>query len=501
MKKDYYMTNDKLKQAIADYIDKHEQEMLEDLVGLIRINSEKSEPEEGKPYGAGPYEALMAAGKLCENYGFAVKTYDNRVISADMTDHAPQLDILAHMDVVPGGTGWTIGAAYEPVIQDRAVYGRGSSDDKGPAIAALYAMRAVKELGLPLSRNCRLILGSDEECGSSDIEYYYNVEQEAPMTFSPDAEFPVINVEKGRLAGTLRWINTAKSKLSETEAGVRLISCSSGHTLNIVPDKAEAILAGTSEAELSEVLRAVQAETGAAFTYDIKNLEPTDNTVNASDRYKDAELLKLNITGAGAHASTPDKGVNALTLMLSVLARLQYADKNLGVALTRLAALFPYGDHDGERIAAACEDDIAGKTTVSPDIFTADEQKLILKFDARTCIKAEEPDTDIIASIGIRAKQEGFEFEHSFVHAHAVDGSSDFVRTLLGCYEAVTGKKGACMAVGGGTYVHELRNGVAFGAVGETTDTHMHGNDEFMLISELKDAAIIYALAIAKLCG
>ena len=529
------MTDGRLKEVISYYIDKHEQEMLSDLEALIRINSEKSEPEAGRPYGAGAYEALLAAKSLCENYGFATKVYDNRVISADMTDCAPQLDILAHMDVVPSGDGWTVCSPYAPVIKDGAIYGRGSSDDKGPAIAALYAMRAVRELGIPLSRNCRLILGSDEETGSSDIEHYYSVEEEAPMTFSPDAEFPVINVEKGRLSGTVRWRNpaadaykahqgvaavadmaeeekeasrqagtdkvkpkTEKAELGleaeaagkavrsadcvrDTEVGVRLISCASGHTINIVPDKAEAVLAGIGEKELAKIVQMVKDETGAEFTYEIKE--------------------GLSIFGTGAHASTPEKGTNALTLMLAVLARLPFADKGFGETLAKLAALFPYGDHDGAAIGAACEDNIAGKTTVSPDILTADENEIVLKFDARTCIKAEEPDTDSAASIRNRVEQEGFEFEYGFVHAHAVDGDSEFIRTLLSCYETVTGRPGACMAVGGGTYVHELKNGVAFGAVGETTDTHMHGADEFMLISELKDAAVIYALAIARLCS
>ena len=485
------MTDGRLKEVISYYIDKHEQEMLSDLEALIRINSEKSEPEAGRPYGAGAYEALLAAKSLCENYGFATKVYDNRVISADMTDCAPQLDILAHMDVVPAGDGWSVCSPYTPVIRDGAIYGRGSSDDKGPAIAALYAMRAVKELRLPLSRNCRLILGSDEECGSSDIEHYYRVEREAPMTFSPDAEFPVINVEKGRLEGTVRWTNPAadayKACGETKENGVRIISCTSGHTINIVPDKAEAVLAGIKKAELVKLVKKVKAETGAEFSYE----------ATASGCH---DTVRLDIFGAGAHASTPEKGTNALTLLLAILARLTYADKGYGEAVARLVALFPYGDHDGTALDAACEDDIAGMTTVSPDIFTADEHGLVLRFDARTCLKAEEPDTDSLSRIRARAEQEGFEFKQSFVHAHAVDGSSDFVRTLLSCYETVTGRKGSCMAVGGGTYVHELKNGVAFGAVGETTDTHMHGADEFMLISELKAAAVIYALAIAKLC-
>ena len=91
--------------------------------------------------------------------------------------------------------------SFEPVEKDGKIYGRGTSDDKGPAVAALYAMRAIKELKIPVSKNVRLILGTDEECGSSDIEHYYDVEPEAPMTFSPDACFPVVNIEKGMLDG------------------------------------------------------------------------------------------------------------------------------------------------------------------------------------------------------------------------------------------------------------------------------------------------------------
>ena len=93
---------------------------------------------------------------------------------------------------------------FDPVVVNDRIYGRGTCDDKGPAIAALYAMKAIKELKIPLKKNVRLILGSDEECGSSDLDYYYSIEEEAPMTFTPDADFPVINIEKGRLSKEFR---------------------------------------------------------------------------------------------------------------------------------------------------------------------------------------------------------------------------------------------------------------------------------------------------------
>lgn len=157
------------KEKISRYIDAHRKEMLEDIGALCRINSVKGSYRIGKPYGEGCSEALRTALHIAECYGFSINNYDNYVGTVDMNDKEAQLDILAHLDVVPAGDGWTVTEPFEPVVKDGKIYGRGTADDKGPAIAALYAMRAVNELGIPLKKNVRLILGTDEECGSSDI--------------------------------------------------------------------------------------------------------------------------------------------------------------------------------------------------------------------------------------------------------------------------------------------------------------------------------------------
>lgn len=194
------------KEELRTYIENHESEMIEDLKSLIRIPSEKQAAEPGKPFGAPAAEALAQGIEILEKYGFAVTNYDNYAIAADFNQEEKGLDILAHLDVVPAGEGWQETDPFTPRIKEGKMFGRGTADDKGPAIAAIYAMRAVKELGYPLKKNVRLVLGSDEECGSSDLEYYYKKEVEAPCTFSPDAEFPVINIEKAACAATSKNI-------------------------------------------------------------------------------------------------------------------------------------------------------------------------------------------------------------------------------------------------------------------------------------------------------
>jgi len=475
------MMDMEVRDRIRAYIEAHTDEMIADTAALCRIDSVKGEPEDGMPYGRGPKEALMAAKALCEKYGFSTTEYADRVIAADMNKGERCLDILAHMDVVAPGDGWTKTAPFEPIVEDGMIIGRGSSDDKGPAVAALYAMRAVKELGLPVTKNCRLVLGSDEECGSSDIPYYYAVEPEAPMTFSPDAEFPLINVEKGQFRGELTAAFEHRS-----ESGRRLISFESGDTINIVPGKAAARVAGFTEEEIrtavNTVMNEIDADYELNFEYDEENLETV-----------------ISVSGSPAHASLPENGVNAGVIALRLLSLLPFDDEAVRKAFQEMSALFPYADHHGSKLTIDIHDDLSGYTSVSPDIFRADQSGLYLKFDSRTSVAATEENTILAAKA--EAEKHGFAFSYEFKPAHAVPEDCDFIRSLLAAYTLVTGKEGRCVAIGGGTYVHELKNGVAFGAVGETTDTHMHGPDEFMPVAELQDAAVIYALSILDICG
>ena len=174
--------------------------LLADLETLVAINSERTEAKEGMPFGEGNAKCAAAGIEVLKRSGMKVTNYDNYVITADLKPQAPQgLDILAHLDVVPAGEGWTVTEPFAMKLHDGRVYGRGTSDDKGPALCALYAMRAIRELGIPLKRNVRLVLGFDEECGSSDLDYYFQKEKSAPYSLSPDADFPMINIEKGGL--------------------------------------------------------------------------------------------------------------------------------------------------------------------------------------------------------------------------------------------------------------------------------------------------------------
>lgn len=465
------------KKEIEAYMEDHKQEMLEDICTLCRINSEKMPYKEGMPYGEGPYTALCQALSMAEAYGFTIGNYDNYVGTVDLNDKERQLDILAHLDVVPAGEGWEVTEPFEPVVKDGLLYGRGASDDKGPAVAALYALRAVKELKIPLKKNVRLILGTDEECGSSDIAHYYTIEKEAPMTFSPDGSYPVVNTEKGGLNGNF----TASFPPSKAEPG--LLSIDAGLKVNVVPGKAFATVSGMDVEILEAAASKTEKETGVRFQFDVEE-----------------ETAAITAVGAGAHASTPQDGNNALTGLLSFLLSLPFAPCKQIDLLRNLAGLLPHGDTRGEALGIAMSDEISGPLTLAFSLLKVTPSEIDGTFDSRCPLCSTEE--NVLLVVKKRMEEKGFILHNDSMRPpHHVPEDSHFVKTLLRVYEEYTGLKGECISMGGGTYVHELENGVAFGASMPGTDNRMHGADEFAVIEELIVSAKIFAQTIVELCG
>lgn len=465
-----------VREKIEAYFEGCREAMVQDICKLIRVNSEPGTPKEGMPFGEGPAEALRVALEMAAAMGFKTKNYDGYVGAIDMNDHPKQLDILAHLDVVPAGENWKIAQPYDPVIQDGKIYGRGAADDKGPAVAALYAMKAVKDLGIPLRKNVRLILGTDEECGSSDIAYYYSKEPEAPMTFSPDAEFPVINIEKGGLQS--KFFATYQGS---TE-GPRVLQVSGGYKANMVPDRAKAIIEGLAVTQVQEKAQEVTEKTGVQFF-----LQESQGRV------------EIEAHGIGAHASTPEQGKNAITALMSLLIQLPFAPSEGFSKLQAVNEIFPHGDWDGVAAGVAMEDAESGKLTISFDIFHYGDGKLEGVFDCRAPLMANNENLGEVLEAKMKAL--GITLEKKEMYPpHHVPADSPFVQTLLKCYETYSGKKGYPIAIGGGTYVHGIKNGVAFGCATLDVDNRMHGADEFAEIDQLILSAKIFAQAIIELC-
>lgn len=465
-----------MKEQIIAYFRQNKEVMLSDLMDLIRINSQKTEALPGRPFGEGPAQVLELALKKAESMGFKTTNYDYYVGTVDFNEEETQLDILVHLDVVPATEEWTVTEPFEPIIANERVYGRGSSDDKGPAVAALYAMKAIKELNIPLRKNVRLILGTDEECGGSDIDYYYQKEKEAPMTFSPDANFPVINVEKGGLRGKIIGHFEKSSELP------MILSIEGGDKVNTVPGRAVAKVKGLPLDEIKKYCMAAEKSTGIRFEVQMNQ-----------------EIGMITAKGRSTHAASPEKGNNAITGLLKLLVMMPFA-KSAGFSqLKAFYEYFPHGDWLGRHIGVNMYDDLSKELTLSVNLLSYHEEGIEASFDCRAPLCATNENVrDVIKK---KLKKLNMELQDNGMYPpHHVEEDSKFVQTLLKCYEMYTGKSGKCLSIGGGTYVHGIKNGVAFGGIMEDVDTNMHGIDEFMPIEDFITSAAIFAQTIIDLC-
>lgn len=461
-------------EKIEAYIDSHIEEMIEDVKELVRIDSKRGMALPGKPFGVGPAQAIEAAQKMMEKYGFITRNYENYVVTGDFNDKEKQLDILAHLDVVTVTPDWTVTQPFDPVLIDGKLYGRGTADDKGPAIAALYAMRAIKECGIDLNKNVRLILGADEECGSGDLEYYYGIEKEAPMSFTPDADFPLINIEKGRLAKEFT------ASFAKEELDSEVVAFHGGDKANVVPANAYAEIHGLTKEMIEEA--AAKEKDGILYTVTEEN-----------------DLVKVHAKGIAAHASTPEMGKNAVCALLDFVSRLPLAQGRKQAAIAAAAKLFPMTDYNGAALGVNLEDEISGTLSMNLGIVDLENDTLKGVFDSR--IPLCGTDENVTEVIRKKMAEHGLTLEKGgMIEGHHVPADSPLVKSLLESFEKYSGTKGEPMAIGGGTYVHELERGVAFGCMMEGVDNHMHGDDEFMEIDVLVMSAKIFADAILKLC-
>lgn len=464
------------KERIDAYFADKEQLLIDAVSRLVSIDSVEGEPAPGAPFGPGPAAALDEALKLAGEWGLITENHEGYVGTADLCHGEDALHILGHLDVVAPGEGWTVTEPYSPKLVDGLLYGRGTDDDKGPVVASLLAMKAVKDLGIPLKANCRLIMGTNEESGSGDIAWYFARHPFAPATFSPDSGFPVVNTEKGSLRPTFtaQWpVQEALPRLRYLHGGIRF---------NVLPGDASAAVEGISAADMVSYARDITARTGIQFSYTVEN-----------------GLTVVHAKGTGSHAAWPEGGNNAVTGIVALLCALPLADGPCKTYLNALNDLMPHGDYLGKALGIAQDEPIAGPLTLSFTLLEITDTGLEGHFDSRVPLCATEENCLQVAKAAFEAQ--GFRFDAVQSAPHHTPADSDFVQTLLRRYEEYTGLKGECLSTGGGTYVHDIPGGVAFGCTLPGFDTRLHGADERVRVADLMVSARMFAHIIIDLCA
>ena len=456
-------------------IEEYRDSMTADLKALVRCPSVRSEPEEGLPFGPGPAQALEEMLSIGRREGMSAVSLEGMAGYIEYGAPAEGLfGILCHLDVVPEGNGWTYGA-FDPVEADGRVYGRGTIDDKGPAIAAFYALKALKDCGYQFRNRVRLICGLNEETGEESLTYYKTHEEIPDFSIVPDSDFPVVRAEKG-----IMTFDLVKRLGIHRSDGPEIRWIRGGSAANMVPDQAEALIDHVQDIQ---ALRAHVDRFGADRGFILTCEEIQDGAV------------MVRASGKSAHGSTPWKGTNAVSVLMALLDTIGCGSEEMQEALDFYDSHIGFDQH-GERMGINLQDEESGRLILNVGLIHMDDSELRLTINVRIPVTYGEE--DVYSGVAALLAENNFDFVKSMYQPSLYYPADDpRILQLMEIYRRNTGDlESQPLIIGGGTYARQIDNAVAFGALHPGDEDRMHGADEYISVDRLVQNAKIYAETI-----
>lgn len=461
---------------LKDEIIKHTQE-------IVRIKSVEEAPIKDMPFGEGVDKALNYALGLCDNLGFKTKNIDNQVGYAEIGSGEEMIGILVHLDVVPEGDldTWKH-HPYKAIIDENKIYGRGTIDDKGPAIAAIYAMKVLKDNLENINKRIRIIFGLNEETSWKSINYYLKDQEIPNIAFTPDADFPVIHGEKGILIFNLEESFTD----ALNDGGIKILSIKGGNRPNMVPDYTEVKL--IENKPFKHILDAYVKENNINIKYE-KNDENNHVTLKAY--------------GKSAHGASPELGINSISHIIKFLSLVDLEIGDLSNFI-RFYSTHIGTEINGENFQCAFEDKASGKLTFNVGTINLDTTNVELGVNVRYPISFD--DKKVYNAINKVLKTSVYNSHGKITlnpikHQKPIYFEKDhpLIKTLMGVYNKHTNDNLEPITIGGGTYARSMPNAVAFGALFENRKDTAHQANEHIYIDDLILSTKIYADSLKEL--
>ncbi|HNR05259.1 MAG TPA: dipeptidase PepV [Bacillota bacterium] len=467
------MKLEKIVESMKDDIIKAAQE-------LVRIRSIEGNPEPGAPFGKEVRICLDRSLDICSKLGFKTENFDGFAGHAEYGEGDEIVGILVHVDIVPEGSGWSQNPYGGDVVNDK-IYGRGTIDDKGPAAAAIYALKAVADSGVKFNRRVRIIIGCDEESGRWGCMKHYFKYAEAPMCgFSPDADFPIINSEMGILIFNLE--KEFEPNEDSRCGGLRIKRIQGGNRVNMVPDYCEC------ELEMKK--------------------DFTDRVIKTVEYMKNEQNMKLemeirddkciiNSYGISAHGATPGKGVNAISQLISCICKLPLCVSEQTEYVNFLNSSIGM-EIDGKSFGVAMNDEVSGNLVFNLGTIDMSDKKGSVGINIRYPVtKTGKEVYDIIRR---KSSEAGIKvIEGNGQDPLYVPADNFMIKILQKVYENVTGQKADLISIGGGTYARAIKNAVAFGPLFPGKEETAHQKDEYIEVDDLMKCTKMFAEAIYEL--
>lgn len=506
-------TTEQIKNKLEEVLRRRDDDLLRDSAKILTFETVSGgDPEQEAKYRKQIPACLSWLENLAKKMGFVFRNWDNRVAEIEWApkgdgNDRPVFGIAAHIDVVtPAGT-WSHGP-FSGDIADGFLFGRGTQDDKGPLIQALYGMYAAKEAGLEPPCDVRLIIGTSEETGDwSDIDLYIEKRGAPDYSFTPDAEFPLITGEKGmiNLNFTAKWPRVEPHGETEME----FVSFTGGARSNIVPSSAEIVLRfpiDSKPALMKEIVRETTRFTVENAGSNITVIPNNEKTSEAAGYY---EAL-ISFLGKAAHSSTPDKGHNAVIDGLRFFSDIETLPPTVRAFVQFLALVG--SETDGSHLQIDSDHEFVGATSAVLTILSINQDggKGLLNVRPTMGLSCKEVFERARTTAQAFAEATGLEINVEIDGGRTVEaiyldpekpGVASFLDSLKSAYELATGNEGTAMAIGGTTYAKALPNCCAFGPCVLGVDEELaHQADERMSLDSIRRNALIYGLSIALMC-
>ncbi|ORX22976.1 dipeptidase PepV [Thermoanaerobacterium sp. PSU-2] len=461
--------------VLDQYVDALKDDLVKSTQEIIKIKSTEGDVKPGMPYGEGVAKALELALDIAKSLGFKTKNVDGYVGYAEYGEGDEMVGVLGHLDVVPEGDGWDY-PPYGGEIHDGKIYGRGATDDKGPIMAALYALKAIKDSGLKLNKRVRILFGTNEETGSKEIEHYLKHDESPSIGFTPDANYPVIYAEKG-----ITMFEVVKDfKKKSQDMVIKYIK--GGNRPNMVPDYCECGI----YVKYEDKRKAIHDE--AKRFKDVSGFD--------LDSEVEGDMLIVKSRGVSAHGSLPHLGKNAIMQLLMFLNVIYQAEDDVKDFIDFFAKNVGL-ETDGKTFGVYLKDD-TGELSFNVGTINFDEEKGSIGLNIRYPVTYKYE--DLMNPFNAKISEHGMRVEN-MMHQPPLYFPKDhfLIKTLMKVYEDVTGRKDEPLSIGGGTYAKEMKNMVAFGPIFPGKPDLDHQANEYIEIDDLVLNAKIYARAIYEL--
>lgn len=466
-----------IRKEISERVDAIQPVLIEMLKEQIAIPSVVSYETGEYPFGIKVHEAFMHFLKTAEDMGFAIKNVDEYGGHVEFGSGDELVCIIGHLDVVPAGDGWDNGA-FNPAIIDGRLYGRGAIDDKGPMVAALFAMKVLKDMGFNPGKLIRLIIGLDEEVEWRGMDRYFETERKPDIGFTPDAMFPVIRGEKGIIVCKL-----AKKFMKGSDSGLMLSRLSGGSAPNMVADSCVAVLKCKTRDRYDDIIERAN--------------EFKSQGVEISAK-KQGTSLKIITKGVSAHGSNPAAGENAIAHMMKFLSEvsLDAVDQNEFVKF--------FNEHigyelDGKSLGISMQDDESGELVLNAGMCEITAEEAILSINIRYPVTKTE--VNVFNAMENTVKPYGIGIIKGKTQKPIYyEADHPLVKLFMDVYRRNTDDmESESLVIGGGTYARCTDNILAFGANFPGAEETEHQPNEYVDIESLMLATKMYAEALYEL--